>query len=247
VERSGRIQRFFFHTALKIKNHVSADGSIAKLLDRFIFSNLQAIFGGKIKFMLSGGAPLSPETRSFVTRCFNIPIIEGYGLTETTGPACISSPDEKELCVGAPIGSVEIKLVDVPEMNYASTDRPNPRGEILIRGPSVISEYLDDEENTRNNFTGGWFRTGDIGMWLPNGSLAIIDRKKNLIKGGHGEYIALEKLESIYATSKFALNVCIVMDSSHYFPIAFISGNGPALQQLADRINVKSCYFILKR
>jgi long-chain acyl-CoA synthetase len=95
-------------------------------------------------------------------------------------------------------GSIEVKLVDFPDAGYYATNKPNPQGEIWIRGPSVMERYYENEELT-NEFLapGGWFMTGDIGEWDANGHLKVIDRKKNLVKTLNGEYIALEKVRFI--------------------------------------------------
>jgi long-chain acyl-CoA synthetase len=82
--------------------------------------------------------------------------------------------------------------------------------------------YYKDEEKTKESFRDGWFYTGDIGTWLPDGNLAIIDRKKNLVKLSHGEYIALESLESKYSKSSLVENICVYADSSQPYPIALV-------------------------
>lgn len=96
--------------------------------------------------------------------------------------------------VGAMPASVEIKLVDVPDLGYVSTNNP-PQGEVWIRGESVATHYFKNEEESKKAFTDdGWFLSGDIGEWDKNGHLRLIDRKKNLVKTQNGEYIALEKV-----------------------------------------------------
>ena len=112
--------------------------------------------------------------------------------------------------LGAPIGGVEIKLVDFADAGYFAASDP-PQGEILIRGAAVTDGYYLNAEETKEAITpDGWFRTGDIGEWAPNGHLKIIDRKKNLVKTLNGEYIALEKVQSPYppthATSFFTID-----------------------------------------
>lgn len=100
--------------------------------------------------------------------------------------------------VGPIPASVEVKLVDVPDLNYLSSNDP-PQGEIWIRGGAVIEGYLDNVEETAKAFQDGWFKTGDIGEFDRNGQLKVIDRKKNLVKTLNGEYIALEKVSRIPA------------------------------------------------
>jgi long-chain acyl-CoA synthetase len=98
--------------------------------------------------------------------------------------------------------SIEIKLVDFPDAGYYATNKPNPQGEILIRGNSVLEEYYQNPEETASAIApGGWFRTGDIGEWDKNGHLRVIDRKKNLVKTLNGEYIALEKVSVLSVES----------------------------------------------
>lgn len=89
--------------------------------------------------------------------------------------------------------SIEVKLVDVPDLNY-TTDHDPPQGEVWIRGGAVIEGYLENPEETAKAFSDGWFKTGDIGEFDKSGQLRIIDRKKNLVKTLNGEYIALEKV-----------------------------------------------------
>lgn len=99
--------------------------------------------------------------------------------------------------IGEITGSIEIKLVDVPDLGYLSNHTPLPQGEIWIRGPAVTDGYLDLEEENRESFHDGWFKTGDVGEFDEDGRLRVIDRKKNMVKTLNGEYIALEKVLTI--------------------------------------------------
>jgi len=127
--------------------------------------------------------------------------------------------------VGAPVPGCQIKLVDVPEMNYLSTDNP-PRGEIWMKGPHVSLGYYKSPEKTREVFDEhGWFATGDVGLWTEDGTLAIIDRVKNLVKLSHGEYIALEALEAKLKASPYLDNICMYGDSKESFAVALVIPN----------------------
>jgi long-chain acyl-CoA synthetase len=127
-------------------------------------------------------------------------------------------------CVGLPFPSVEIKLLDVPEAGYLAANNP-PQGEILVRGSSVTSGYYkrDDLNNDETIFTkDGWLRTGDVGQWNKDGTLSLIDRIKNLVKLQGGEYIALERLESIYKSCQLVSNICVHAIPDATQPIAII-------------------------
>lgn len=136
--------------------------------------------------------------------------------------------------VGAPGPATEVKLVDVPDANYFSTNA-KPQGEVWIRGPSVTQGYWKREDITKETIAeGGWLQTGDIGEWNENGTLTIIDRKKNLVKLSNGEYIALEKLESIYKSCLYVQNICIYADSLLPRPVALVVPAEKALHTLAE-------------
>jgi long-chain acyl-CoA synthetase len=134
--------------------------------------------------------------------------------------------------LGCTPGSVEVKLVDVPDLNYLTSDTP-PRGEVWIRGNAVVSGYLDNPEENSKAFHDGWFKTGDIGLFDSLGQLKIIDRKKNLVKTLNGEYIALEKLESLYRTTAIVNNICVYASADHAKPIAVIEPVPAALAKVA--------------
>lgn len=124
---------------------------------------------------------------------------------------------------GSPVPCVEVKLVDQTELGYV-TDREDggrPQGEVWIRGPSITHGYYKREETTKETLTeDGWLKTGDIGEWTDRGTLSIIDRIKNLVKLNNGEYIALEKLESIYKSCYFLENFCVYANPLYAKPVA---------------------------
>lgn len=132
--------------------------------------------------MLSGGAALSKSTQEFLTTAL-VTTLQGYGLTETVGMCAILPPDFFQYGVaGVPVPSMEVKLVDVPEAGYFSTNA-NPQGEIYCRGPSLFQGYfkrpdLDEEAFSEDADGGRWFKTGDVAQFNADGTISIIDRVK---------------------------------------------------------------------
>ncbi|KAK3044625.1 hypothetical protein LTS18_000785 [Coniosporium uncinatum] len=204
------------------------------LLDSVVFSKVKDATGGKLRICLNGGGPIAKDTQRFISMSI-APMIGGYGLTETAAMGALTDP----LCwtdeaLGEIPGSVEVKLVDFPDAGYHAKNNP-PQGEIWIRGPPVTGGYLDLEKETKESFTDdGWFKTGDIGEFDHKGQLRIIDRKKNLVKTLNGEYIALEKLESVYRSAEVVANICVYAATDKNKPIAIIVPAEPALKKLGS-------------
>jgi long-chain acyl-CoA synthetase len=163
------------------------------------------MIGGRCRLLLSGSAPINKDVLDFLRVVFCCPIEEGYGLTETAAPATITRMDCLDTIggnVGGPIICNEIKLVDIPEMNYLTTN-DTKEGEICMRGDNIFDGYYKMPKVTAEVMNDGWFSSGDVGRLLPNGAIKIIDRKKNIFKLSQGEYIAPEKLENIYSKSRY--------------------------------------------
>jgi len=211
----------------------------------FFFKKFSENVGKRVKRFVSGGAPLSAESQEFIRVAFGVPVVQGYGLTETVAGATVQDHDDIGFVtynVGRPNVSCKIKLVDVPDLKYFSTDTPHPRGEVWIQGGNVSIGYFDDKEKTEEAFTkDGWFKTGDIGLWKSNGTLCIIDRKKNLIKLAHGEYVAIESLESLYCQSKFIApnGICVYGDSYKNTLVALILPQKSYVEKWASENEVK--------
>src|SRR5438270_8642982 len=147
-----------------------------KLANKLVFANVRAGIGGQVKCFISGGAPLGRELAEWYAD-IGIRIYEGYGLTETSPVIAVNSPVAHRIgSVGKPLGNVEVRIAD--------------DGEILVRGPSVFQSYWNKNEETRNAFVDGWFKTGDIGHIDEDGFLYVTDRKKDLLKTSGGKFIA---------------------------------------------------------
>ncbi|KAI7855814.1 hypothetical protein BDC45DRAFT_504797 [Circinella umbellata] len=232
-EASPQAQKIF-HKAFATKAWLMERKLPTGFLDKTVFGKIKEQVGGRLRFALSGGAPVSLETQRFLSVAV-CPILGGYGMTESCGMCGVAAPEQFAYgIVGAPVPCCEIKLVDVPDANYFSTNQPKPQGEVWVRGPSITSGYWKRDDLTKEAITeDNWLQTGDIAEWNQNGTLTIIDRKKNLVKLSNGEYIALEKLESIYKSCVYVNNICVYADSLCAKPVALVVPAEPTVRKLA--------------
>lgn len=240
LENAGIAAKTIFHAACKLKWMAVSWGYLGPTPMDLIFSKIKETTGGRLRFTLSGGAPIAKETHQFMTTTV-CTMIQGYGLTETCGMCALMLPEHFGTSrVGELVTCGELMLVDVPDAGYKHSNRPNPQGEVWVRGTSVTSGYFKDPKLTKESFTDdGWFKTGDIGEIAPDGSLSLIDRKKNLVKLSNGEYIALEKLESIYKTDALVLNLCVHADPTKDSPTALIVPSAKDIAKLALSLGLK--------
>ena len=205
LEEATGCKRWLANKAVAAKEaNYNQNGAITHgCYDALVFKKMKALLGGQVRYMVTGSAPIDKAVIDFLKICFCCPIVEGYGLTESSAGSCMMDVEDTVTGhVGGPCEAVKIRLKDLPEMSYLSTDKPYPRGEICMQGPSIFSGYYKREDKTAEAFTDdGWFLTGDVGMVFPNGSIKIIDRSKNIFKLSQGEYIAPEKIEQIMTLS----------------------------------------------
>ncbi|XP_022890504.1 long chain acyl-CoA synthetase 1-like [Olea europaea var. sylvestris] len=216
------------------------------LADLLAFRKVKNRLGGRIRLIVSGGAPLGSEIEEFlrVTSCAFV--VQGYGLTESCGLATLGFPDE--MCMMGTVGSAfvytEIRLEEVPEMGYDPLGDP-PRGEICIKGRTAFAGYYKNPELTREVLRDGWFHTGDIGEMLPNGVVKIIDRKKNLIKLSQGEYVALEYLEKVYGITPIVEDIWVYGDSFKSMLVAVVVPNQDSIKKWAEQNGHKHSFLEL--
>ncbi|CAN9511163.1 unnamed protein product [Ophioblennius macclurei] len=248
VEEMSCIQRTLFILAYNYKLEQLVKGYSTPLCDRLIFSKIRALLGGQTRVLLSGGAPLSAATQRFMNVCLCCPVGQGYGLTETCGAGTISELwDYSTGRVGGPLVCCEIKLKDWIEGGYRSTDKPHPRGEILIGGPNVTMGYYKKEARNQVDFIVDgngqrWFCTGDIGEFQEDGCLQIIDRKKDLVKLQAGEYVSLGKVEAMLKNCPLIDNICAYANSGETYVIGFVVPNQKQLQVLAQQYDIRGSW-----
>ncbi|KAG2224348.1 hypothetical protein INT45_006748 [Circinella minor] len=215
VKAKGGVSQYLFNTAFNQKKANIHKTVHHWLWDRVVFGQVRAKLGGRIKFILSGSAPVSPDVMDFMRICFSARVFEGYGQTENFCGGCLTLQDDNTSgIVGVPFPCSEFKLLDVPDMDYHSTDKPYPRGEICIRGPSIMREYYKVPDKTAETIDkDGWLLTGDIGLVDDAGRIKIIDRRKNIFKLSQGEYIAPEKIEGVYQKHELITQAFVYGDS----------------------------------
>ncbi|KAH3668794.1 hypothetical protein OGAPHI_002549 [Ogataea philodendri] len=223
-----------YHAKLACKKY-SIPG-VPALLDTLVFKKIKEATGGRLRLLLNGGSQLSLPTQIFIHTTIATMLL-GYGLTETVANTTITDPEHFEFGGAALVGSITVKLIDVPEAGYYAK---NNQGEVLISGAPVTSGYFKNDKETQEAFAyeKGWFSTGDIGEWTSSGQLKLIDRKKNLVKTQNGEYIALEKLEAVYRSNALVNNICCYADENKVKPIAIVNPNEKPLKDLSVKLGI---------
>jgi len=231
IAKKGIITRVLVNRAINAKlANYNKNGSLHHAIwDRLVCNKFKGALGGQVRLMMTGSAPISSTTLNFLKVCFSCPILEGYGQTESCAACTITAiADYSGGNVGGPITSAEIKLVDAPLLNYLSTDKdeegnPTPRGEICIRGPLLFKGYFNAHDKTVEAIDGeGWLHSGDVGTILPNHSIKILDRIKNIFKLSIGEYIAPEKLENVYCKGHYVGQIFVHGESTESFLVAIV-------------------------
>lgn len=231
VHLSSPLKKRMFHWAVEVgrdyvykryihKQPLGLTGIRFQLADRLVFSKIRQRFGGRLRFFLSGGAPLDKTINEFLW-IIGIPTFEGYGLTESSPAVTLNSPGFIRFgSVGKTLEFTEVRLED--------------DGELLVRGPQIMRGYYRDEEATAATIQDGWLRTGDIARIDEDGYVFIIDRKKELIVTAGGKNIAPQPLENELKLDKFISQAFVFGDRKAYL-VALVTANIERLIEFAQQ------------
>ncbi|MCL2012772.1 MAG: long-chain fatty acid--CoA ligase [Cystobacterineae bacterium] len=230
AKQGGALKYKILKWAIRIGKKVNSTPKVGPLLAiqhalarKLVLDKIRALFGGRIRFIISGGAPLAPEVAEFFHAC-GILILEGYGLTETSAASFVNVPSNFKFgTVGPPIPGTEVKI---------SED-----GEILIKNRGVMRAYHKQPEATAQALEEGWLHTGDMGKWV-EGKLQIVDRKKELIKTSGGKYIAPQHLENSLKTCCPYINQVLIHGNNRNFCSALITLDMEAIQRWASQNSI---------
>ena len=228
------LKKKIFYWAIKIGNDYGKKTLQKQKIGRFlrfkrglahklVFSKILEKTGGRVRFFVSGGAPLSKDIADFFYT-LGLVVLEGYGLTETAPVIAVNTFEQLKFgTVGKPIPGVEVKIA--------------PDGEILVKGPNVMKGYYKKETETREAFEGGWFHTGDIGHLDDDGYLVITDRKKDLIITAGGKNVAPQPIENVLKRNPYIANA-VVIGGRRKFISAIIAPNLEKLEAYAKQNGV---------
>ncbi|HXP31227.1 MAG TPA: long-chain fatty acid--CoA ligase [Stellaceae bacterium] len=233
VEREGGLKARLFRLALRLgRKRLEKPGSMMlyerrldRLADRLVRRKMQARFGGRLKAMVSGGAPLNPEIGSFFL-ALGVNLLQGYGLTEASPVISANPPNRIKIhSVGPPLDGVEVKIAE--------------DGEILVRGELVMKGYWNDPEATARTLIDGWLHTGDIGERDADGYIIITDRKRDFIKTSGGDMIAPARVEGRLVLQP-EIGQAMVFGDRHPYLVAVIVPRAEFVEALARRRGVEA-------
>ncbi len=183
------------------------------------------VLGGRVLTGFVGTAPLAAEMKVFIESCLGVHIADGYGLTEV-GMVTLDGKIRRP-----PV--IDYKLIDVPELGYFATDKPHPRGELLVNSATATPGYYKRPEVTAGVFDDGYYRTGDVVAEIGPDHLAYVDRRNNVLKLAQGEFVAVAHLESVFAGAALVRQVFVYGNSERPYLLAVVVPTTDALQKFS--------------
>ncbi|EAR90452.2 AMP-binding enzyme family protein (macronuclear) [Tetrahymena thermophila SB210] len=216
--------------ATKLDNLKNKNQLTHIVYDTLIFNKIKNIFGGSVRVCFSASSPISKEVLDFFKISLGINVQEAFGLTEAGGVQFQTSNKDFNASgmVGGPCCNVEVKLIDIPQYGFLSSDtsddgKPLPRGEICTRGPGLFAGYYKDEVKTNEIYDqDGWLHSGDIGVIYPNGSIRVIGRIANVFQLKNGSVISPERIENTYIRVKGVSEVFITSNGAEEYVVAVV-------------------------
>ena len=232
MDREGGIKSKLFQRALELGRKHYDDPRSLTIGERLRYSALGLLvrrkvkqrFGGRLKAMVSGGAPLNPEIGKFFL-ALGVPLLQGYGQTEASPVVSANPPNRIKIdTVGPPLDGVELKIAE--------------DGEILVRGELIMKGYWNDPESTARALQDGWLHTGDIGMLDPDGYIKITDRKRDFIKNSGGDMVSPARVEG-FLTLQPEIGQAMVYGDRRPYLVAVIVPNPELIQRIAEEQGIK--------
>jgi long-chain acyl-CoA synthetase len=210
------------HRGRPVPFHVAAAMAVCR---RLVFSKIRAIFGSRLRYLVSGGAPLSTEINRMLAAA-EIPIVEGYGLTEASPVVSCNLHGRTRIgTVGRPLNNVDVRTA--------------PDGELLVRGPNVMKGYYNRDSETREAIDAeGWLHTGDIAQIDIEGYIRIVDRKKDIIVLSGGKNVSAANLESRLATDPFIAQACVVGDRRKHLAAILVPNFETLTARPPDKVRI---------
>src|SRR5262249_49362813 len=201
----------------------SADGSDRWAVEADVLADLrQNLLGGRFVSAMTGSAPISSEMKAFVESLLDLHLTDGYGSTES-GAVFVDGQVQRP-----PV--IDYKLVDVPDLGYFSTDRPHPRGELLIKSETMFPGYYKRPEITADVFDAdGYYRTGDVVAELGPDQVQYLDRRNNVLKLSQGEFVTVAKLEAVFGDSALVRQIFVYGNSARSYLLAVVVPTEDAL------------------
>ena len=238
----------------KLDNFYKTGEYTHTIYDNLVFNKVKEKFGGRLRFILCGSAPINKSILDFIKIVLSSWVVEGYGQTESCACSLLANvTDPMTGHLGGPSGPFLAKVIDVPELGYFSTDinpvtkQPEPKGELCFKGAALFSGYFNDEENTKLSLDkDGWLHSGDIGLIMTDkgNAFKVIDRRKTIFKTSQGEYIVPDKIENALNGCSYASQIFIYGKSQFSYIIAIIVPNVNKCEEFLKmkNINFSSIY-----
>ena len=231
--------RLFYAHAYTAKAESEATGKGTWVdWDWWVFQKFRDALGGRVRALVSGGAPIPSDLAAWLRRTFGAAVYQVFGLTEVFTAATVSNAPyvgDDVVDIGVPSPWCRVRLADCPDLAYLTSDLP-PRGELLLAGPTLFAGYANEPEKTeeaieRDGHGTAWLRTGDIACLNADGTLTVIDRQKSLFKLTQGEYVPADYLETIFSQSPLVAQIWVHCESTDSFTIAIVVPDAPALAE----------------